>query len=82
MVMETLQIRLTKRLVEELDKLVKEGFYSNKSEAVRDAVRRLVLEHELGELGEALGEEGDEGTGGESLLGALKKIKGIRDYCY
>ncbi|MFH0840394.1 MAG: ribbon-helix-helix domain-containing protein, partial [bacterium] len=48
MVMETLQIRLTKKLVEKLDDLVKEGLYPNKSEAVRDAVRRLILEQELG----------------------------------
>jgi len=43
MVMETLQIRLTKGLIEEIQKLVDKDIYSSTSEAVRDAVRRLVL---------------------------------------
>ena len=46
MVMETIQIRLTKKLVEKLDKFVAEGYYPNRSEAVRDAVRRLILDQE------------------------------------
>lgn len=43
MVMETLQIRLTKGLIEEIQKLVDKELYGSISEAVRDAVRRLVL---------------------------------------
>ncbi|MBW2974662.1 histidine--tRNA ligase [Candidatus Woesearchaeota archaeon] len=43
MVMETLQIRLTRGLIEEISKLVDKGIYGSSSEAVRDAVRRLVL---------------------------------------
>jgi len=43
MVMETLQIRLTKGLIEEIQKLVDKDIYSSVSEAVRDSVRRLVL---------------------------------------
>ena len=42
MVMETMQIRLTMELVNELKVLVGWGIYSSPSEAVRDAVRRLV----------------------------------------
>lgn len=86
MVMETIQIRLTKRLVEELDKMIKEGFYPNKSEAVRDAVRRLILEQELGELGEEL-EEMEEG--GEGIRGGRKgkeevaeHVRELRKYCH
>ena len=41
--MQTLQIRLTKGLIEEIQKLVDKDIYSSLSEAVRDAVRRLVL---------------------------------------
>jgi hypothetical protein len=37
----SIQIRLTKEMMQELDKLVEKGIYSNRSEAVRDAVRRL-----------------------------------------
>jgi len=43
MVMETLQIRLTRGLMDEIQKLVDKDIYSSTSEAVRDAVRRLVL---------------------------------------
>lgn len=40
--METLQIRLTKTMLEQLDELVRNGKYPNRSEAVRDGVRRLI----------------------------------------
>jgi histidyl-tRNA synthetase len=42
MVMQTIQIRLTRGLVEEIKKLVDRGIYPNSSECVRDAVRRLI----------------------------------------
>lgn len=41
--MDPVQIRLTKELVEKVDNLVEVGMYPNRSEAVRDAVRRLRL---------------------------------------
>ena len=41
--MRPIQIRLTKELVEKVDKMVEKGIYPNRSEAVRDAVRRLKL---------------------------------------
>ena len=41
--METLQIRLTKGLIAEIQKLIERDIYSSTSEAVRDAVRRLIL---------------------------------------
>jgi uncharacterized protein len=40
--METIQIRLTKELLEKANGLVKKGLYSNKSEVIRDALRRLL----------------------------------------
>lgn len=45
--MESLQIRLTPQILKKVDELVEEGVYSNRNEAVRDAVRRLVLSHEM-----------------------------------
>ena len=48
MVMDTLQIRLSQGLVERIDSLVESGIYSNRSDAIRDAVRRLVLDKILG----------------------------------
>ncbi len=46
MVMETVQIRLTEKQIKNIEVLVKKGIYPNRSEAVRDAVRRLVDEAE------------------------------------
>ncbi len=40
--MQTMQIRLTEKQIKRVDALVKKGIYPNRSEAVRDAVRRLV----------------------------------------
>ncbi len=42
MVMSTMQIRLTEKQIRSIDGLVKTGIYPNRSEAVRDAVRRLI----------------------------------------
>lgn len=42
MVMDTVQIRLTEKQIKSIDVLVKRGVYPNRSEAVRDAVRKLV----------------------------------------
>ena len=38
--METLQIRLTKNMLDRIDVLIKQGTYPNRSEAVRDSVRK------------------------------------------
>ena len=48
MVMDTLQIRLNPKLVRMIDVLIKEGMYSNRSDVIRDAVRRFVWEKEIG----------------------------------
>jgi Arc/MetJ-type ribon-helix-helix transcriptional regulator len=39
--MNPIQIRLTRELIEKLDVMINRGIYPNRSEAVRDAVRRL-----------------------------------------
>ena len=46
--METMQIRMNQGLTKRLDTLVKTGIYQNRSEAIRDAVRRLVLKEMVG----------------------------------
>lgn len=40
--METVQIRLTKNMLNNIDELIKLGEYPNRSEAIRDGVRRLI----------------------------------------
>jgi len=44
--MQSLQIRLTPELLKRVDNMIKTGMYSNRNEAIRDAVRRLSLEYE------------------------------------
>jgi len=48
--MDTLQIRMNKELLKRIDKLVKTGVYSNRSDIIRDAVRRFVWEKEVGSI--------------------------------
>ena len=48
MVMDILQIRLSPGIVKRVDVLVKAGIYANRSDAIRDAVRRLVLDKIIG----------------------------------
>ena len=50
MVMDTLQIRMNKALLKRIDFLVKVGVYSNRSDVIRDAVRRFVWEKEVGSI--------------------------------
>jgi Arc/MetJ-type ribon-helix-helix transcriptional regulator len=40
--METLQIRLTKNMLDRIDVLIQQGTYPNRSEAVRDSVRKML----------------------------------------
>ena len=40
--METVPAKLTERLIKEADEIIKEGWYANKSELIRDAVRDLI----------------------------------------
>ena len=40
--METMQIRLTKTMLDRIDELVSIGEYPNRSEAVRDSVRKML----------------------------------------
>jgi len=50
MTMSVTQVRLPKGLIKEVDMLVKQGFYTNKSDVIRDAVRKLVLEKQIGSI--------------------------------
>ena len=48
MVMDTIQVRLGPGLVKKIDLLVDTGVYSSRSDVLRDAVRRLVLDKLIG----------------------------------
>ena len=40
--METVQIRLTKNMLDKLDELIMIGEYNNRSEVIRDGVRKML----------------------------------------
>ena len=48
MTMDTMQIRMGQVLIQRVDVLVKTGIYSNRSDVIRDAVRKLVLNELVG----------------------------------
>lgn len=50
MVMETMQIRINEQLIKEMDKVVKSGFYANRADVIRDAVRRFIFELQIGTI--------------------------------
>jgi len=50
MVMDTIQVRLTSSQVEMIDRWVKQGIYSSRSDAVRDSVRRLFWDGQRGTI--------------------------------
>ena len=50
MVMDTLQIRLNHGIIEMIDELVKSDIYANRSEVIRDAVRRFVWDKQVGSI--------------------------------
>ncbi|MCD4798539.1 MAG: ribbon-helix-helix domain-containing protein [Methanosarcinales archaeon] len=55
--MQTIPAKLTSKLVAELDALIKEGWYANRSEAIRDAVRNMVERKQLARLEAAVEED-------------------------
>ncbi len=50
MVMDTIQVRLSHGIITRIDELVETGVYSSRSDVLRDAVRRLVLDKLVGIL--------------------------------
>lgn len=55
--METVPAKLTKKLVMEAEELIEEGWYANKSELIRDAVRELVRKRKAERIEEAIKED-------------------------
>ncbi|MFH1506398.1 MAG: ribbon-helix-helix domain-containing protein [archaeon] len=50
MVMSTMQIRMNPGLIKRIDSIVDSGVYSNRSDVIRDAVRRFVWDQEVGSI--------------------------------
>jgi Arc/MetJ-type ribon-helix-helix transcriptional regulator len=62
--MDTVPAKLTPRLVEEIDELVREGWYANRSELIRDAVREAIRRARTQRLERAIKEDVAWGLGG------------------
>ena len=55
--METVPAKLTKRIVNEMEEIIKQGWYANKSELVRDAIRELIKKQKITQLESAIKED-------------------------
>ena len=55
--METVPTKLTEKLIKEIDEIIKEGWYANKSELIRDAVRELIRKLKAERLESAIKED-------------------------
>jgi Arc/MetJ-type ribon-helix-helix transcriptional regulator len=48
--MDVAQVRLPEGLMNEVDELVNQGLYTNRSEVIRDALRKLILKKQVGSI--------------------------------
>lgn len=55
--MEAVPAKLTRRIIEEMESLIKQGWYANKSELIRDAVRELIKKQKVSQLESAIKED-------------------------
>ncbi|MEK6924647.1 MAG: ribbon-helix-helix domain-containing protein [Nanoarchaeota archaeon] len=55
--METVPTKLTKRIITEMEEIIKQGWYANRSELIRDAVRDLVKKQKITLLESAIKED-------------------------
>ncbi len=55
--METVPAKITKKLVVEMEELIDEGWYANKSELIRNAVRDLINKSKAERLEAAIKED-------------------------
>jgi len=52
--MEAVPAKLTRRIVSEMEELIKQGWYANKSELIRDAIRELIKKQKVAQLESAI----------------------------
>ena len=63
--MQTVPTKLTEKLVIEIEDLIKDGWYANKSELIRDAVRDLINKTKMQKLETAIKEDVEWGLHGK-----------------
>ena len=55
--METVPTKLTRHLIREMEEIIKQGWYANKSEFIRDAIRELIKKQKVIRLESAIKED-------------------------
>ena len=63
--LETIAAKITSKLLTEMDELIKEGWYANRSEVIRDAIRNLIERKKLLRLETAVEEDVEWGLYGK-----------------
>ena len=63
--MQTVTAKITPKLIDELDVLIKEGWYANRSEAIRAAIRELIDKRKYMKLRTAIEDDIKWGLHGE-----------------
>lgn len=64
--METIPAKITRRLVVEMDRLIDDGWYANRSEFIRDAIRDTIKKNKVERLEEAIKEDIEWGLHGKN----------------
>jgi len=62
---ETVPAKVTGRLVMEMDELIKEGWYANRSELIRDAIREMIKRMKIQMLEQTIKEDVEWGLHGK-----------------
>ena len=55
--MEAIPAKLTPRLIEEMDLVIEEGWYANRSELIRDAIRETIKRMKAERLEQSIKED-------------------------
>lgn len=55
--MESIPAKITPKLVEEMDNIIDEGWYANRSELIRDAIREMIRKMKAERLEQAIKED-------------------------
>ena len=63
--METVPAKLTRRIIAEMQEIINQGWYANKSELIRDAIRELIKKQKITQLESAIKEDTQWGLYGE-----------------
>ncbi len=62
--MKTIPAKITPRLELEMDEIIKEGWYANKSEFIRQAIREMIQKIKIDKLEKAIKEDVEWGLKG------------------